>query len=107
MYESSPLDNRDGFDFYSAQASFARPRTTLARRLSAFFGFYISLAKSAGLASLAGKASLVSIPDASLRDRRKKGRGREKRAKEGKRESPSFFPSSLSPTLSTPTTQAS
>ena len=51
------------------------------------------------IASLAAKASLVSKADASLRGRPKKGkgRGREKSAKEGKRESPSFFPSSLYP----------
>ena len=90
---------------YSAQASFARPRTTSAQRLLAFFGLYpSSLSKSAGLASLAGNASLVSIPDASLRGRRKKGRGRgwgrEKSAKEGKRGKGNLplFSSSLSPT---------
>ena len=90
---------------YSAQASFARPRTTSAQRLLAFFGLYpSSLSKSSGLASLAGNASLVSIPDASLRGRRKKGRGRgwrrEKSAKEGKRGKGNLplFSSSLSPT---------
>ena len=86
-----------------------------ARRLLAFFGLYPSgLSKSSGLASLAGNASLVSIADASLRGRGKKGRGRgwgrEKSAKEGKRGkgNPPLF--SLPPyplPLSTPATHAS
>ena len=44
---------------------FVWPRVDLARPLSAFLAF-LSLSKSVGFVSLAGKASLVSISDAIL-----------------------------------------
>ena len=69
--ERSPQDTSDGFDLWSAQASL------LGRALiwpdhfgTSTFGllglYHSSLSKSAGFASLARKASLVSVPDAIL-----------------------------------------
>ena len=62
--ERSPQDTRDGFDLYSAQASFAGRALTSSHRLSAFLeyigGFeFIKV----GFASLAGKASFICISD--------------------------------------------
>ena len=68
--ERSALDTRDGFDLYSAQASFTWPHVDLSRPLHArsfgLFGCIASLSKSAGFISLAGKVSLVSISYAIL-----------------------------------------
>ena len=65
--ERSPQDTRDGFDLYSAQASFAGRAFTSSHRLSAFLEYIggFEFAK-AGFASLAGKASLIVISDAIL-----------------------------------------
>ena len=57
IYQSlqrSPQDTRDGYDLYSAQASFAWPRVNL----SAFLDYILasSLLKSAGFVSLTRKA---------------------------------------------------
>ena len=63
--ERSTQDNTwDGFDLYSAQASFAWPRVDLA--LSLFGSYPSSLSKSSGFVSLSGEASLVFISDAFL-----------------------------------------
>ena len=56
--ERSPQDTRDGFDLYSAQASFTWPLWR-----DDFRPFWII---SVGFVSLAGKPSLVSISDAIL-----------------------------------------
>ena len=55
--ERSPQDTPDGFDLYSAQASFAWLRVDLVS---------FEVVKSAGFVSLAGKVSLVSISDPIL-----------------------------------------
>ena len=69
--ERSPHDTWDGFDLYSAQASFVWPRVIWPGLFGAstfgLFGLYpSSLSKSAGFVSLARKASLVSISKAIL-----------------------------------------
>ena len=71
LYVSVPRkDTQDGFDLYSAQASFAWPQVDLSRPLCTIrfglFGYISSLSKSAGFTFRAGKASLVSISDAIL-----------------------------------------
>lgn len=64
--ERSPQDTRDGFNLYSAHASSPWPGHLGATTFSLFGLHPSSLSKSAGFVSLAGKASLVSIPDAIL-----------------------------------------
>ena len=62
--EMSTQDTQDGFDLYSAKASFAWPQVDLA--LSLFGSYPSSLSKSAGFVSLSGEASLVYISAAIL-----------------------------------------
>ena len=69
--ESSTQDTRDGFDLYSAQASFARPRVDLAQLLRRavsrpFRTIFSEFVKSAGFVSLPGEASLVTVSDPIL-----------------------------------------